>query len=325
MNAARLATLIFALGACAAANEVPAQEWPTRPVRFVMPFDPGTSADGAARAIAERLSLKWRQPVIVENRPGAGTVIGTDTIAKSAPDGHTFGWVVTAHSINAVLRDGLPYDTARDFAGVTLVYQLKTVIAVAPDMPVSTVDDLVRWAKDHRSRAAYTSPGVGTGPHLLGELFKLRHGLDMQHVAYKNQGQAILDVAAGRVPVMFGTLPSALPLASSGKLKLLAVVSDAPVPGRPDLPILADLLPPQARIGWNGIVVPAATPRPIVAKLNADIIDAVRSAEVQALLTRMNVQTITSTPEEFDELVRADIARWRELIRRAGIRIEAGN
>jgi tripartite-type tricarboxylate transporter receptor subunit TctC len=306
------------------ATAASAQDWPARPVRFIMPFDAGSSADIAARAIADRLSAQWRQPVVLENKPGAGTIIGTDAVAKAPADGYTFGWVVTAHAINPSLRAKLPYDTLADFAGVTLLYQLKAVIVVSPEIPVSTVPELVRWVKARPGKVSFTSTGTGTGPHLLGEFFRLRHDLDMQHVAYKNIAQANVDVMTGRVPVMFSTLPTMLPLTAAGKVKLLAVVSDQPVQGRAELPILADLLPRDASVGWNGIVVPAKTPRERVQKLNADFAEAARSREVQAVFAKLNVQAMTSSPEAFDAFIRADIARWADVIKRAKVTLEAG-
>ena len=324
MNKPLLKTCIAALGLALSAVAA-GEEWPARPVHFILPLLAGSSADGAARAIAERLSAKWKQPVIVENKTGAGTIIGTEAVAKAAPDGYTFGWVITAHAINASLQPKLPYDTARDFAGVTLLYQLKPVMVVSPRLPVSTVEEFVRWAKERPGQLSYASAGTGSGPHLLGELFKLKHGIDMQHVGYRGTGQAYPDVMSGRVPFMIDTLPSALPMIQSGKLKLLAVVSEEPVAGHPELPVLTGLLPREAMVGWNGVVVPAKTPRAIVAKMNADLIEAVRSPEIQELLSRYNVQTITTTPEEFDAFIRTDIARWSEVIRRAGIKLESGS
>ena len=315
-----LVSLALAFPAAAAASD-----WPSRPVRLVTPAQPGSSADAVARVLAERLSAKWKQPVVIENRAGAGGIVGSEAVAKSAPDGYTLGWIITSHAINASLHPRLPYDTLRDFAGVTLLYQLKAVIVVSPGTPVSTVDELVRWAKDRPGQVSYTSTGTGTGPHLLGELFKLRHGLDMQHVAYRGGQAALLDVMAGRVPVMFDTLSSAMPHVRAGKLKLLAVVSDDPIPGEPGLPLLGGLLPRDALVGWNGIVVPANTPRAIVAKLNADVIEALRSPEVQRVLDRHNLPTITSTPEDFDNFIRRETARWGEVIKRAGINLETGS
>ena len=306
---------------CAAA----ASDWPSRPVRLLTPAQAGSSADAVARALAERLTAKWKQPVVIENRSGAGGIISAEAVAKSAPDGYTLGWVITSHAINSSLHPKLPYDSLRDFAGVTLLYQLKAAIVVSPGTPVSTVEELVHWAKKRPGQVSYTSAGTGTGMHLLGELFKLRHGLDMQHVAYRGGQAALPDVMAGRVPVMFDTLSSALPQVRAGKLKLLAVVSDDPIPGEPDLPLLGGLLPRDAMVGWNGVVVPAKTPRAIVARLNADVIEAVRSPGVQELLARYNVQTITNTPEDFDDFIRRETARWGDVIKRAGINLETGS
>ena len=302
-----------------------AQDWPSRPFRFIVPAPGGASSDVAARLIAERLAAKWKQPVIVDNKPGAGTVIATDAVAKASPDGHTFGWVISAHAINPSLYAKLPFDTAADLAGVTLVYQLKPVIMTTPSLPVATIGDLIRLARARPGQLSYASPLPGSGVHPVGELFKLKHGLDMPHIAYRGGTAAHPDVIAGRVPVMIDTLPNALPHLRSGKLKLIAVVSDGPVPGYPDFPVLSALLPKDAVVGWNGIVVPAKTPRALVAALNADLIEVIRSPAVQERFAGLGVQTITSRPEEFDAFIRDDILRWADVIRRAGIKIEQGS
>jgi tripartite-type tricarboxylate transporter receptor subunit TctC len=258
---------------------------------------------------------------VVENRPGAGTTLATSAVARSAPDGYTFGWVIAAHATNPSLRKDLPYETTRDLAGVTLVYQLRPVIVVAPDFDAASVDELVAVAR-RRPGQFYASTGVGSGPHLLAELFKQRHGIDLQHVPHKSGPAAQLDVMSGRVPIMFDTLPSALPLIQQGKVKPIAVIGAEAVPGHPELPVLGDLLPAEARVGWNGIVVPAATPRAIVRRLNADIAAAMRSEAVQALFARLGVRPLASSPEEFDAFIRDDIERWAAVIRRGGIALE---
>ena len=310
----------------AALSSIPAnssaQQWPTKAVRFIVPSVAGASSDGAARVLAERLAVKWKQPVVVENRPGAGTIIGTDAVAKAQPDGYTFGWVISAHAVNPSLYAKLPYDTTKDLAGITLVYQLKPAMVASPSLPVRTVDDLIRLVKAKPGQLNYASPGTGSGVHLVGELFKLKHGLDIQHVAYKGVNAAELDVMSGRVPLMFNTLPNALPLVEAKKLKLLGVVSDAPIPGHPELPLLSGLLPKEAVVGWNGVVVPARTPRAIVGKLNADLVAVIRSPEVQERFAALTVQTITSTPETFDAFIREDIVRWADVIKRAGIKLD---
>jgi tripartite-type tricarboxylate transporter receptor subunit TctC len=299
-----------------------ADQWPQRPVRFVFPLPAGSASDVAARAIGQRLSKLWNQQIVVDNRPGAGTTIGTDIVAKAAPDGHTIGWAISAHAINASLYARLPYDTTRDLRGVTLVYQLKFVVVTAPQSPLQTIGDLIAAATTKPGQIPFTSASVGTGGHLLGELFKLQHGLDMPHVGYKGAPAAYPDVMAGRVPVMFDTLPSALPQIQAGRLKAIAVVDDKPHPSVPGVPALPGLLPAKAVTGWNGIVVPAAVPRPIVAKLHAGLVAAVRSPEVQSMLATLHVETLTSTPEQFDDFIRAEIARWGDVVKRAGVRLE---
>jgi len=295
---------------------------PTKPVRFIVPVGAGGSADIAARAIAQQLARVWQQPVVVDNRPGAGTIVGTAALAGAAPDAHTFGWVIAAHAINPSLYPKLPYNTTRDFAGVTLVYQLRIVLLASNHAPFSSVDMLVAHAKSRPGALLYTSPGPGTGPHLIGELFKLKYGVQMTHVAYKSGPSAHPDVIAGRVPLMFDTLPTALPLVAGGKLKALAVLGDTAAAALPSVPALPGLLPANATTGWNGIVVPAATPRTDIAKLNADIVTALRSREVEERLAALNVDVITSSPTEFDAFIREDIARWADVVKRAGITLE---
>jgi tripartite-type tricarboxylate transporter receptor subunit TctC len=297
-------------------------EWPAKPVRLVVPAPAGASNDVAARAIGERLSKMWAQPVVVENRPGAGTTIGTSAVAKAGADGYTLGWVISAHAINPSLYPNLPYDTLRDFSGVTLVYALKPVIVAAADFPARSVDELIALARANPGRLTFASPASGSSVHLVAELFKLMHGLDIVHVPYKGGTAAHPDLMAGRVSFMFDAFPNAASQIRSGNLKVLAVVSDAPLRGYPQLPLLRGLLPSDASVGWNGIVVPVKTPRDTVAKLNADIIAAVRSAEVQELFTALSVETAVTTPAQFDAFIRQDLARWADVVKRAGIKLE---
>ena len=314
----RAAVMCFA---CLLSAGAFAQDGPRRPVTFVVPSAPGSSLDQVARTLAGVLAARWKQPVVIDNRPGAGTMLATSAVAKAAPDGHTVGWVIATHATNPTLRANLPYDTLKDLSGVALVYQLRPVIVAAPDLPVATLAEFIALAR-RRPGQFYASSGIGSGPHLLAELFKRKHGLDLQHVPHKSGGAAQLDVMAGRVPIMFDTLPSALPLIQQGKVKVLAVIGDTPVPGHPELPILRDLLPADAIVGWNGLVVPSATPRAIVRRLHADVTDATRSEAMQALFARLGMRVLSSTPEEFDAFIRTDIARWEEVIRQAGIQLE---
>ena len=320
----RLTLVVLLLALTGLAGVQGATPAPRKPFRFIMPVAAGSSADAAARAIARELSAMWKQPVIVDNRPGGGTTVGTNAIAVAPTDGSTFGWVITAHAINPSLYAKLPYDTLRDFAGVTLVYQLRIVIVAGPGFQANSVKELIALAKARPGELSFASPATGSGPHLLGELFKLKYGVDMLHIGYKGGVTATPDVMSGRVALMFDPLPGALPYIRSGKLKVIAIISDAPVPGFPEFPVLAGLLPAQATTGWNGIVVPARTPRSVVTKLSADITAAVRSPAVQELLAALTVETVTSTPEKFDLFIRNEIALWADVVKRAGIKLEGG-
>jgi tripartite-type tricarboxylate transporter receptor subunit TctC len=298
------------------------ESWPARPMRFILPSQAGASADIAARAIAQQLSSTWKQAVVVVNRPGAGGVVATDALAKSPADGYTFGWALAAHAVNPSLYSKLPYDTVRDFSGVTLLYSLKAVLVTAQGSAAEDVDTLVRIARSRPGALNYTSALTGSIPHLLGELFKRNYRLDMQYIAYKGSVAAQADVIAGRVLVMFDVLPGALPQIRAGRLTALAIVGDSPAKELPAVPLLRGLLPPKALSGWNGVIVPAATPKSRITKLNADLAAALASAEVQARLAALTVDTVTSSPAAFDAFIREEIARWGEVVRRAGIRLD---
>ena len=301
-----------------------AEGWPTKPVRLIVPSPAGAQNDIAARVIGEQLSKIWHQPVIVDNKPGGGTTIGTNAVAKAAPDGYTIGWVISAHAINPTMMTNLPYDTLHDFAGVTLVFALKPVIVAAPAFSASSVTELIELARRNPGKLTFASPANGSSIHLLGELFKLKYGLDVQHVGYKGVTVAQPDVMEQRVSFMFDALASALPYVQSGKLKVIAVVSDSPLPDHPEYPLLKGLLPADAAVGWNGLVVPAKTPPQLVARLNADIVAAIRSPEVQQRFAGWGVETTVTTPAGFDAFIREDMTRWADVIKRAGIKAEGG-
>lgn len=318
-------TIVAGWVACAAALPLctlAAEPWPARPLRFIFPFVAGSASEVAARAIAQRLSATWNQQIVVDNRPGAGTIVGTDVLVKAPPDGHTFGWIITAHATNPALYSKLPYDTLRDFAGVTLMFQLKIVIVTAPNSPLNSVNEMIALARAKPGQLTFASAAVGTGGHLLGELLKLKHGINMQHIGYKGGPAAHPDVMSGRVSLMFDTLPGALPHIKGGRLKAIAVVGDTPAPALPQLPTLPGLLPAKAVTGWNGIIVPAGTPRNIVSRLNADMVNAVKSPEIQEVFATLTVDTLTSTPQEFDAFIREEIIRWGDVVKRAGIKLE---
>lgn len=299
-----------------------AEHWPNKPIRFILPSQPGTSADIAARALGQQLAKVWKQQVVIDNRPGAGTIVASQALASATPDGHTFGWVLAAHATNPSLYRKLPYDTLQDFSGVTLLYSLRCVLTAAPGLPAGSVNEFIALAKAKPGEVTFTSPLPGTIPHLLGELFKRRQNLQIEHIGYKGSGAAHADVIAGRVSVMFDVLPGALPQIRAGRLKALAIVGDAPAKELPGVPALPGLLPPNALAGWNGIVVPARTPAGVVKKLNTDLIAATRLPEMQERFASLTVDTVTNSPQEFDAFIRSEIAFWGDIVRKAGIRLE---
>jgi tripartite-type tricarboxylate transporter receptor subunit TctC len=318
LTASRIASsaLIFALSAL---GGVHAESWPSKPVRFILPSQAGGSADIAARALAQQLSARWKQTVVVDNRPGAGGIVATDALAKSPPDGYTFGWLLAAHAVNPSLYRKLPYDTMRDFSGVTLLYSLKAVVVTAPGSPANDVETLIQMARSKPGALNFTSAFTGSIPHLVGELFKRKNDLDLQYIAYKGSLAAQTDVIAGRVAVMFDVLPGALPQIRAGRLKPLAVVGDVPAKELPSVPTLPGLLPPKAVAGWNGVAVPAATPAARIAQLNTDLAAAMGSAELRERLAALTVDVMTSSPAAFDAFIRDEIVRWGDVVKRAGI------
>ncbi len=322
-NAARNATLaLLAAGLGWSTLPGAAETWPVKPLRFILPAQPGTSADIAVRALAQHLSKQWQQPVVVDNRPGAGSIVASQALAAAPADGYSFAWVIAAHATNPSLYRRLPYDTLRDFSGVTLIYSLRSVITAAPALPAANVGELIRLAQSKPGELSFTSPLPGTIPHLIGELFKRREKLQMEHIAYKGGIAAHVDLMAGRVAVMFDVLPNALPQIRAGRLKALAIVGDTPAKELPGVPTLPGLLPPNTLSGWNGVMVPARTPNSVTNKLNADLIRAARSPEVQARFATLTVDTITNTPPQFDAFIRSEIAFWGKVIRDAGIRLD---
>jgi len=299
-----------------------ADSWPTKPVRFISPVQAGSSGDIAARTLAQQLSKTWKQQVVVDNRPGAGAIVATEALARATPDGYTFGWVIAAHAVNPALYKKLPYDTVGDFSGVTLLYSIKSVVVTAPGFAATDVQKLIEIARSKPGVLNFTSAFTGSIPHVLAELFKRDNDLDMQYIAYKGSVAAQADVMAGRVAIMFDILPGALPLIRSGRLKALAVVGDVTAKELPAVPLLTGLLPTKTLAGWNGIVVPSATPASVVTKLNRDIVAAVHSPDVQERFAALTVDTMTSSPPELDAFIRDEISRWGSVVKRTGIKIE---
>jgi tripartite-type tricarboxylate transporter receptor subunit TctC len=298
---------------------VGAQEFPTRRVTIIVSNAPGAMQDMAARMFAPRLQAIWGQPVIIEYKLGAGTVVGTDYVAKSAPDGYTIGQVATPHVINPSVRSNMPFDTVRDLSGVTMTTIGHVAIIATPSLEANTLGELIALAKRLPGKLSYATAGAGTSMHLTGELLKIMTGIDMVHIPYKGSAAAFPDVIAGRVPIMIDSLASAMPSIKSGKLKPIAITSLKRASVAPNIPTVAELLPGFSMLSINGIVVPSATPRAIVQRINAAYVAALQSPEVKAKMAELSLEPVGNAPEEFDAFIRSEIEKWAKVVKAAGI------
>jgi len=299
-----------------------AQNFPAKPVRLVVPNSPGGGTDILARLLAQKLQEIWNQSVIVEYKPGAGTVTGTEYVARSAPDGTTLGMTVSSHMINPSLRTNLPYDTLKDFSGVSITAIAHTVITATPSLEANTLAELIALARKQPGRLSYATAGAGSGLHMTGELLKMTTGIDIVHIPYKGSGPAFPDVIAGRVQLMIDPLFSSLPYIKAGKVKALAVASRTRAANMPDIPTIAETLPGFVVQSTNGIIVPSATPRPLVARISADFATAIRYPDVRARMAEIGLEPAGSTPEEYDALIRSEIERWAKVVKFSGAKAE---
>ena len=298
------------------------ETFPSHAVRLIVPFPAGGPTDVMGRIVADKLSAAWGQPVVVENRPGAGTVVGTNLVAKSKPDGYTLGVVISAHTVNPSLRPNLPYDTLHDFSNISLLVFAPFVIAVSADFPAKDLRQMIEIAKRRPGDVVYATPGTGTMTHLAMELLAQQAGIRLMHVPYNGSAPALTDVIAGRVPIMVDVLYSTMPHVREGKLRALAVMSPKRLPAYPEFPAVAETMPGFEARSVIGVVGPAGIPRPIVDKISADIATAERSDDFKRRMQDLVVEPVGSTPDEFDSFIRADIAKWEKIIRAAGITIE---
>ncbi len=301
-----------------------AQAYPVKPVRIVAPFGAGSTIDIIGRLIAPKLTEALGQPVIVENRPGAGGMIGMDAVAKSAPDGHTL--IIGALgplAMNPALYPKTPFDPVKDFAAVCLLATGPVVIAVHPSIPAQTVKDLVALAKKRPGQLNFGSPGVGSSPHLTGELFKLITKTDIVHVPYKGNAEAITDLIGGQLSIVFTGVPPVVPLAKAGKVRLLATTGKQRMPNLPDVPTIREAGIEGADVLiWYGVVAPAATPKDVVARLNREIVKIMNTPDVREKFSQQGVDPASSTPDEFAQMIRDEVIRWGKVIRSAGIKLE---
>ena len=311
----------LALGLTAAATSSRAQAWPARPIRVILGFAPGGGSDILLRTFTPALAEVLGQPVVVDNRPGAGANIAMQAVAQAAPDGYTLLMGTPGLATNGALYANLGFDPLKDFAPVSLVGSVQNVLIVRPTLPVNTVADLIAYARANPGKLNYASPGAGTSLHLAGELFKTSTGIRMEHVAYKGGAQALTDVVGGQVDLMFNVLPSALPQIKAGAVKALAVTGPQRAPTLPDRPTMIEAgVPGYTAVTWNGILAPAATPRDVVARLNDAIAKVLRTPEMGQKFAAIGQDVLVSTPEEFSAFLREETTKWRRTIEAAGLK-----
>lgn len=315
-----------ALVLCVVAVALPpadAQNYPARPIRVVVPFPPGGAADIVARVLAQKLTELWGQQAVVENRSGAGGMIGASLVARAAPDGYTL--LISSSSsqaINPHLTRKPLYDPLRDFASVILIGTSPNVLVVHPSVPARSVKELIALAKGSPGEINYASTGNGTLSHLTGELFKLQAGINMVHVPYKGGAPAAIDLVAGQVSVLFAAFPTVAGQVRAGRLRALAVTSTRRASVAPDLPTVAETLPGFESIQWWGLYAPTATPAEIVGKLNAGMQEVLRHAEVKERLAADAAEPVGGTPQELAAFLKADYDRWGKVVKQAGVLID---
>jgi tripartite-type tricarboxylate transporter receptor subunit TctC len=312
-----LLVLLLALPLSAAA------QYPQRALKMIVPFPPGGATDIVGRLVAQKLGERLGQSVVVENRPGAGGTIGSDAVAKSAPDGYTLLMATTStHSIGPSLQK-LPYDPIRDFAAITHVANVPNVLVVSPKLPVGSVKELVAYAKARPGQLNYASSGVGTIVHLNGELFKFLTGTDLVHVPYKGTALSIPDVANGSVAMLFDSLASAMPNVRSGSVRPIALNAMQRSPLLPDVPTFAEAgLPAFDRYTWFGMFAPAGTPSDIVRRLQAEVAAALKSTDLRERFDTIGAEPVGSSPEQFVERIRSDTVRWAEVIKAGNVKVQ---
>jgi tripartite-type tricarboxylate transporter receptor subunit TctC len=300
----------------------PLDAYPSKPLRFILPFPPGGGTDILGRLIAERLAAALGQPVVIENRGGAGGNVGTEAAARSAPDGYTIVLVAPSLAISPTLYSKLNYDAVKDFAPVSLVATVPNVVITQPSLP-GTLQEFAALARSRPGGLNFGSGGSGTSNHLAGELFNIVAGVQLVHIPYKGVNLAMQDVLGGNVHFVVIGIPAAAPHIKAGKLRALAVLAPARSPALPDVPTAAESGMPAFEVTtWYGVLAPASTPRPIVTRLNQELVRIMHSAELKAPLAASGTDPVTSTPEEFAAYIRQEIAKWGDVVRKANLKAD---
>ena len=294
--------------------------YPTRPIRVIVPFAPGGGLDISTRLIGQKLTEKWGQNIVVDSRPGAATIVGTEIASKAAPDGYTLLMITTTFAINPGLYPKLPYDPARDFTPVTQLNFQPNVVVVAPSFAGKSVKDLIALAKAKPGELTFATPGAGSAPHLSAEMFQRAAGVSMIHVPYKGIPPAVTDVLGGRVTMLFTTTISAAPHIKAGKLRAVAITSAKRQASMPDVPTVGETLPGYRAEAFQGMVVPARVPQAIVNKLSAEVARIVRLPDISERFQLDGAEAVGSTPKEFAAFLKTEMQKWSKVIKDAGIK-----
>lgn len=313
----------IALAAAALCGTANAQNYPSKPVTIVVPFSPGGATDIMSRTLAERLKARLGQPVIVENKPGAGTMIASEHVAKAVPDGHTVLLAASSLGIAPALYSKVNYDPIKDFTPISLVASVVHVLSVHPSVPAKNVSELVNWAKANPSKANYGSVGAGTSTHLESELFNTMAGTKMEHVPYKGSAPALLDLVGGNINVMFDAYASSKPFINDNKIRLLAVTTAQRSKLLPNVPTVAESgLPGYEAMPWLGFVAPAHTPAAVVNKFHSELVEVLKEPAVQEKFQSLGLEIIGNKPAEFSAFLKNDIVKWAKVVKDSGAKAD---
>ena len=299
---------------CLFAAQAVAQDYPSRPVRIIVPSPPAGGTDIVGRVLAEHFTRAFGQQFFVENKPGAGNVIGIEAAARSAPDGYTLLMTASTLALNSVLYHKVPYDPVKDFAPITLAATAPNILIVNPAVPAKTTAELIALAKQKPGALSYGTPGIGTSPHLCMELLKYMSGIDVQHVPYRGTAAAVTDVISGQIAVAFATALTAKPQVDAGRVRALAVSGPRRVEAMPNVPPVAEAVPGYEAMQWYGLLAPAGVAKPIVERLNAEALVALRSREMRDRLAADGAEPLGTTPAAFAAFIRRELDKWRRVV-----------
>ena len=314
---------LVVISASASSASAQTQGWPNRPIRMVVPYTPGGYTDMMARLVSEKVAASLGQSIVIENKPGANAAIGTDTVAKAAPDGYTFGTVIAAHSVNPSLKANLPYNTEKDFTYVSLMSVAPLIIVATPSLPAKNMQEFIALAKAKPGQLNFASSGIGSAAHLTMEMLKSREGINLQHVPYKGTAGALQDLVGGQINVMFDIIGPLMEQVRAGNAKALGVAANERVPAAGDTPTLIEQGVKDFASGtWAGIIAPAGVPKEIVDRMSLEAKKALADPELKKKLEQQGIVAMGTTPEEFKAFVGEEIARWKQVIAAADIKVE---